>query len=269
MLKRLNISIFKPSKIAFFLKDKLGYITLYIAFLSLLASMPMILRIGFSNSAPKDIKDELTSTLIQKNNNCVIVDAKLDPNCTGEAFNYLAFRIGFNDNSENALYQVVFEEESLSFYLDQTNVRTYTYQTLKLDNLSLNLATSNDQKAFKNAIDIIYMDIKPLALVYGGLMMFMANMILYFILGHIMAFFYGLRPQKLRYRYRFIMATYALTSYFVLVLIGELYGLGLVSYLALILPYIYMGIAFRGLLKMSKIVIVSDQKDDESKDKDE
>ena len=66
-----------------------------------------------------------------------------------------------------------------------------------------------------------------------------------------------------------MMATYALTSYFVLVLIGELYGLGLLSYVALIMPYIYMGIAFRGLLRMSKIVVVRDSKQTSSDKEDE
>jgi len=57
------------------------------------------------------------------------------------------------------------------------------------------------------------------------------------------------------------MATYSTTSYFILALVAELYGLGFLMFLGMFLPFITMTIAFNGLLKMSKVVIK--KKDDE------
>ncbi|MDY0210248.1 MAG: DUF1189 family protein [Acholeplasma sp.] len=269
MLKRINISIFKPSKIAFFLKDKLSYLFLYIAFLSLLASLPMIIRLNVTNQIPREIEEEITSLFIRNVEGCSIDNGKLDSTCETTPFTYQSFSVRFNEVSNESLYQIVFEEASINFYVDKTLLKAYDYQSLDMDQLDLSLSTEADQDKLIKGINMIYKDIKPVLVIYGSFMVFFANLILFVLLALIMAFFYGLRPQKLRFRFRFIMASYALTSYFILVLIGELYGLGLVSYLALILPYVYMGIAFSGLIKMSKIVIVSNEKEDESKDEDE
>ncbi len=268
MLKRINVSIFQPSKIAFFLKDKLSYIFLYIALLSLMASFPMILSLSLSNQMPKTIKDELTSAFIRADISCQITNGVLEP-CATESFTYQT--IVFKTNSEPAqqVYQIIFERESLTFYYDTLALKTYRYDDLNMTNINLNMASEADQAVFSEATDLFYNDLKPYFVISGSTFIVGANIILYVSLALIMAFFYGLRPEKLKFKFRFMMATYALTSYFVLVLIGELYGLGLLSYVALIMPYIYMGIAFRGLLRMSKIVVVRDTKQQSSDKEDE
>jgi len=268
MLKRINVSIFQPSKIAFFLKDKLSYIFLYIALLSLMASFPMILSLSLSNQMPKTIKDELTSAFIRADISCQITNGVLEP-CATESFTYQT--IVFKTNSEPAqqVYQIIFERESLTFYYDTLALKTYRYDDLNMTNINLNMASEADQAVFSEATDLFYNDLKPYFVISGSTFIVGANIILYVSLALIMAFFYGLRPEKLKFKFRFMMATYALTSYFVLVLIGELYGLGLLSYVALIMPYIYMGIAFRGLLRMSKIVVVRDSKQTSSDKEDE
>jgi ABC-type multidrug transport system fused ATPase/permease subunit len=268
MLKRINVSIFQPSKIAFFLKDKLSYIFLYIALLSLMASFPMILSLSLSNQMPKTIKDELTSAFIRADISCQITNGVLEP-CATESFTYQT--IVFKTNSEPAqqVYQIIFEREGLTFYYDTLALKTYRYDDLNMTNINLNMASEADQAVFSEATDLFYNDLKPYFVISGSTIIVGANIILYVALALIMAFFYGLRPEKLKFKFRFMMATYALTSYFVLVLIGELYGLGLLSYVALIMPYIYMGIAFRGLLRMSKIVVVRDSKQQSSDKEDE
>ena len=268
MLKRINVSIFQPSKIAFFLKDKLSYIFLYIALLSLMASFPMILSLSLSNQMPKTIKDELTSAFIRADISCQITNGVLEP-CATELFTYQT--IVFKTNSEPAqqVYQIIFEREGLTFYYDTLALKTYRYDDLNMTNINLNMASEADQAVFSEATDLFYNDLKPYFVISGSTIIVGANIILYVALALIMAFFYGLRPEKLKFKFRFMMATYALTSYFVLVLIGELYGLGLLSYVALIMPYIYMGIAFRGLLRMSKIVVVRDSKQQSSDKEDE
>lgn len=268
MLKRINVSIFQPSKIAFFLKDKLSYIFLYIALLSLMASFPMILSLSLSNQMPKTIKDELTSAFIRADISCQITNGVLEP-CATESFTYQTIQFKTNSEPAQQVYQIIFERESLTFYYDTLALKTYRYDDLNLTNINLNMASEADQAVFSEATDLFYNDLKPYFVISGSTFIVGANIILYVALALIMAFFYGLRPEKLKFKFRFMMATYALTSYFVLVLIGELYGLGLLSYVALIMPYIYMGIAFRGLLRMSKIVVVRDTKQQSSDKEDE
>ncbi|PKK86989.1 MAG: hypothetical protein CVV63_02630, partial [Tenericutes bacterium HGW-Tenericutes-8] len=265
MLKRINVSIFQPSKIAFFLKDKLSYIFLYIALLSLLASLPMILSLSLTNQMPKMVKDELTSAFIRANFSCQITDGVLDT-CAVDEFTYQTILFKTNSEPEKGVYQIIFESESMTFYYDTLALRTYAYEDLNITDLNLNLVSQADQAVFHDATDIFYNDLKPYFVISGSLFIVGANVILYLSLALIMAFFYGLRPEKLKFKFRFMMATYALTSYFILVLIGELYGLGLLSYVALIMPYVYMSIAFKGLLQMSKIVVVRENQEREALD---
>lgn len=261
MLKRINVSIFSPSKIAFFLKDRLSYIFLYIALLSLIAGLPMSLRIALSNEMPRQMQTDIRNMIIRNNVNCQIEDGLLQA-CNHPGFSYNYINIQFNGAPISGSYVVSFNEAQMHILFDEMVLNTYTYEDLGLTNFDFTFKTENDRLAFNQALNRVYQDIKPFTVPFSFAFMLISNMLLYIILALIMAFFYGMRPEKLRFRYRFILASYALTSYFVTILIGELYGLGILSYLALILPYIYMGIAFRGLLRLSKIVVIKDDSDE-------
>ena len=160
---------------------------------------------------------------------------------------------------------MIFESDQIAFYLDTILIRNYSYETLGIENLDFQFENQSDTDSFYHATDVLFNDIKPIVVFTGTLMLFLSNLILYLLLALIMSFLYGIRPEKLKFKYRFIMSIYALTSYFVVILIGELYGLGILSYFALVLPYIYMSISFTGLLRMSKIVVVK-KDDEENKD---
>ncbi len=254
MLKRINISVFQPSKIAFFLKDKMGYVFIYMALLALLATLPMAIRLFVVSPITTDVKQEITGTFIQQAIPCEIVSGTLS--CQNpKPMTIGGIEIQFMTTPEPLKVQFIFEAKQVTLYSAGVVVDAITYTELGFENIDLSLQTQPDVDIFK--VGLVRFGDKFQSLYASTLStyIFIANFILYMLLAGIMAFSYGFRMEKLSYRYRFIMATYSTTSYFILALVAELYGLGFILFLGMILPFITMTIAFNGLLRMSKVVV--------------
>jgi hypothetical protein len=254
MLKRINISVFQPSKIAFFLKDKMGYVFLYMALLAFLATLPMAIQLFVVSPITADAKQEITGAFIQQAIPCAIVDGTLE--CQNpEPMTIGGIEIQFLATPEPLKVQFIFEANQIALYSAGVVVDSITYTELGFENIHLALQTQQDVDIFKVGLVRFGDNFQSLYASTLSTYIFIANFILYMLLAGIMAFSYGFRMEKLTYRYRFIMATYSTTSYFILALVAELYGLGFILFLGMILPFITMTIAFNGLLRMSKVVV--------------
>lgn len=260
MLKRIHISVFQPSKIAFFLKDKLGYVFLYMALLAFIAALPIMIQSFVLSPFTPSVEHELVGLFIQKAPDCIISDSKLTCTTT-EGFTYNELKIEFSQPSDTFETQFVFETEGLGLYVNRIRYEFISYEELGMQNMNLNLSNPSDVTTFKLALMTLDENYRYIYATAFSVGMFLSNLILYFAFAGIMALSYGMRMQKLNYRYRFIMAAYATTGYFIVALIAELYGLDILLLLGMILPFITMGIAFNGLLRLSKVVIR--KKDDE------
>lgn len=260
MLNRIQISVFQPRKIAFFLKDKMGYVFLYMALLALLATLPLAIQLHVVSPMTADVKQDITGVFIQKATPCQIVDGTLS--CISpESITIGGIEVLFLSAPEPLKVQFVFESKQIALYSAGVVVDAISYDELGFDNLNLALQTQQDVDIFKAGLIRFGDQFQSLYASTLSVYIFIANFILYMLLSGIMAFSYGFRMEKLTFRYRFIMATYSTTSYFILALVAELYGLGFLMFLGMFLPFITMTIAFNGLLKMSKVVIK--KKDDE------
>jgi hypothetical protein len=252
--------VFQPSKIAFFLKDKMGYVFLYMALLALLATLPMAVQLHFVSPLTADVKQDITGVFIQKAIPCEIVDGTLA--CQNpETLTIGGIEVLFLATPEPLKVQFIFEANQITLYSAGVAMDSITYTELGFENINLALQTQPDVVLFKEGLVRFTDKFQSLYANTLTIYIFIANFILYMLLAGIMAFSYGFRMEKLTYRYRFIMATYSTTSYFILALVAELYGLGFLMFLGMFLPFITMTIAFNGLLRMSKVVIK--KKDDE------
>lgn len=260
MLKRINISVFQPSKIAFFLKDKMGYVFLYMALLAFLASLPVMVKQYVGTPIDVDTKQQITGVFIQKAPDCAILAGQMACG-TQTHFDINGVSVRFLEAPTAFDIQIIFESTQIAFYSSDYPIKTVTYRELGIENLDLSLSTETDVTLFKTALDAFSGEFQPIKASYISAAIFITNFLLYISLAAIMAMSFGFRMEKLIYRYRFIMAAYATTGYFILALVAELYGIGIILFFGMILPFITMTIAFNGLLRMSKIVIR--KKDDE------
>ena len=260
MLKRINISVFQPSKIAFFLKDKMGYVFIYMALLAFLASLPVMIKQFVGTPIDIDKRQEITGIFIQKAPDCEIMDGQMTCG-TQTHFDINGITVRFLEAPVDFDIQIIFESTQIAFYSSEYLLKTVSYQQLGIENLDLSLSTEADVTLFKTALETFAIEFQPIKASYISAGIFISNFLLYISLAAIMALSFGFRVERLLYRYRFIMAAYATTGYFILALVAELYGIGIVLFFGMILPFITMTIAFNGLLRMSKIVIR--KKDDE------
>ncbi|MCU0104487.1 DUF1189 domain-containing protein [Acholeplasma vituli] len=260
MLKRIQISVFQPSKIAFFLKDKMGYVFLYMALLAFIASLPIIIKSYVLSPFTPEVEQELIGLFIQKAPDCAITNGEMT--CvTTDGFTYKDMRIHFNEPYDTFETQLVFEKTGLGFYANRTQIESLTYLELGMENFDFDLTETKDIETFKTALVKLDANYRSFYATGFSLGIFISNFVLYLAIAGIMALSYGVRLQKLNYRYRFIMAAYASTVYFIIALIAELYGLGILMLVGMILPFVMMAMAFNGLIRMSKVVIR--KKDDE------
>lgn len=254
MLKRIQVAVFQPSKIAFFLKDKMGYVFLYMALLAFLATLPMMIKSFLVSPMTPDVEQDIAGVFIQKAPDCDIIDSQLTCVTTG-GFNYGGIRISFGEPTNSIETQLVFEDNQVSLYANRTVLESITYVELGITDLNLQLTTPADVVVFKQALQTFAAEFQILYGAGFSAGLFFSNIILYLAIAGIMAMSYGFRMEKLIYRYRFIMAAYATTAYFIVALIAELYGLEILLFFGMILPFVMMSRAFNGLIRMSKVVI--------------
>lgn len=260
MIKRLNISIFSPSKIAFFLKDKKRYVLAYLLLLSFIISIPLMIQLAVSSGMSDGELKTISKQLKDQSLVCSITDYKLDSNCQSDAFEIGPFNMAVNNiESSGSNYLLVLKESGISLYFLGREITNVSYEVLKIDNLDLSLSNEVEQQKFEQVVTDLYDQTKTARNVMMVLVSTASEFILFVLLAILIAFVYGMMPQRLKYQYRFVMASYALTPYIVLLLIATLYGFEELLFLGLILPYIYMRIAYTGLLKMSRIVIKKEE----------
>jgi len=260
MIKRINISVFQPSKIAFFLKDKMGYVFLYMALLAFLASLPIMIRQYVVTPLSPESRQNITGVFIQKTPDCTITGGELTCNSNAD-FSIDSLNIRFLQAPKPYEVQIIFETNQITLYSDQLVLKSVSYVDLGITDLNLALTDEADVVLFKTALEKFALEFQSIYATMVSIGVFVTNFILYMSIAGIMAMSFGFRLEKLIYRYRFIMAAYSTTSYFVLALVAELYGLGFILLFGMILPFITMTIAFNGLLSLSKVVI--QKKDDE------
>lgn len=259
MIKRVNISVFQPTKIAFFLKDKMGYVFSYMALLAFLASLPLMVKLFVVSPLTADVKQEITGLFIQKAVDCDITSVTLVCD-TPTNFDFGGIQIRFAQQPTNMGFQLIFEENRIVLYSATYELRSVTYEKMGLSDIDLSLNSQTDIDQFKTALVPFVEAFQPVYATAISIAVFISNFLLYMAIAGIMAYSFGFRPEKIAYKFRFIMATYATTSYFILALVAELYGFGYILAFGMILPFITMTLAFNGLLKMS---IVIRKKDDE------
>jgi hypothetical protein len=229
------------------------------ALLAFLASLPLMVKLFIVSPLTANVKQEITGLFIQKAVACDITSGALV--CDSPTnFNAGGVQIRFAQPPADMGFQLIFEPNRIVLYAATYELRAVTYEELNLSDIDLSLSTQTDVDQFKAAL-IPFVDVfQPIYAATVSIAVFVSNFLLYMAIAGIMAYSFGFRMEKLAYQFRFKLATYATTSYFLLALIAELYGFGFILAFGMILPFITMTIAFNGLLKMS---IVIRKKDDE------
>lgn len=261
MFKRINTGLFNPTEIKNFIKDKIWYVLLYILFLSILASIPVFIELA----VVKDVDPRLQNSVVTK-----IQSKKLEGNI--EDYKYVGeeiplvnfneqFFIGALTNDYQRLgFVFLFNEDKLNVYAGGVLYKEYTYEELKLETFDFQLDKKADRNSLGEAINIIFKDNKAL---YNTSLSFIAvgnsfvsGLFLILMLTLLTAF----SMPKIVYRYRFIMASYASTAYFLAHLLERLFAIDSLNIIGVVFAIIAVRKAHAGFFKL---VINVRRKEDE------
>jgi|SRR5690554_1631870 len=230
MFKRIYTNLFTPSEIGKYLKDKVGYVILYILFLSLLATIPIIIQLSYTDIREDSFNKSIISSVSAKGLDAQIIDYKYTGS-TIEPFavsNYMF--LGANSNNPNAMgITFMFNDENLNVYTAGQIISSYSYEALNLEALNLNLKDSLDKDKMEHAFSIVYKDYKPYIIVGESIGTVITQTILVLILILLFTGLYSFQIPKLLLKYRFVLISYASTVYFFTVLLDNLFGLEFIS----------------------------------------
>lgn len=250
MFKRFYVSIFQPKLTGSFLKDKLPYVFIYILFLSLIVNIPSIIESSFQKNFNPSIKRSLESTLYKSETTATIIDYQLT---TDESLIYQAdsgsYAITFNGSPTSLNISFNFKKDTLELYVGPTLVNTYTYRDLELESIEFNMKKSQDRITFDHLLSKVYLDVKPL-FITGSILAFIFNeFVTYILLVLISVWSYSYFRPKLKMRYRFIMASYGFSVFFITVLLANLYDFQLLRVLGVILGFSFTRKAYIYLIQ--------------------
>ncbi|NLN50265.1 MAG: hypothetical protein GX149_01395 [Acholeplasmataceae bacterium] len=255
MFKRIKISLLNPSAIGQFIKDKVGYVFLYILFLSLFVSIPTIVKRSTTKTIDPVISQGVVNTLYTQKIEGKIVNAKASAQSIAPKSATSTVYVGFfTDDVIRAGIVFVFNEYTFDVYYAGIKVNSYSYEILGLEELTFNMTKTVDREKIIKALDFIYLDFKSITTTITSISAFIGSFISGMFIALLMTASYAFVTPKLNIRYRFILAAYSVSIYYLMNLFSVLYGLELLSFVGIVLAVVFMGRAFRKLILLTKIV---------------
>ena len=257
MFNRFKTSLFQPSKIADFQKDSSLKTFLYYVILALLATIPSIILIfstvGLDYQDKQNIRNELRDVEIPYE----IVDYELIKNINNDEkyyqiklsetnillFTELEFeKVEFNPIHVGSL--IMFTKDEVVYhsqFFEVIRIKYSNYEEIK--NINFNGATTNDSTFWNTVFPIVnglLVEYNPKTRIVNSAIILFAQAFLLLIFSLLVAFFQRIKLASILIFGKIWQLTiYAMTPFTIITLIGDLYGLGILSYLGVFVSYIY------------------------------
>lgn len=254
MIRRLNVSLFKAEEIGKYLKDKVGYVILYILFLSLIVTIPKIIQLSVNNSLDSTTINRAVGAIQSSDIDGKIVDYKY----VGKSFSPISlggqYYFGVKSKDTNkAGFVFMLEEEQIDIYAAGQKTDSLSLKHLELENLDFKLSQKVDRDNLGNTFNSIYLEYKTINVVMNSITEFFAQFILAIFLIFLVVAINSFMQPKMIFKYRFILTSYASTVYFLTVLLDQLFGVTFISFIGIIMMSINLRKAYTRLLKITLI----------------
>lgn len=264
MIRRLNVSISQPGKIGMFMKDKLWISLLFVFIVSILCSIPTIIKVssynGFDTNIISDI-DNVYKIIKNANNDenkylpkVEIKDYRLSGTGNG-GFVYGEFGFYFNEKPINMVYDLLFTDDSIEFHMAGILMKDYSYESLGLDNVDFrNLDTKDDDfTKVVRALEHIFNDNKSTWVTVEIGSAIGVTILRHFIVALILAIA-AMFGSFIPFKYIYKLAIYAVTIYQISLLFYELFNAIIFRYVGIILALVYIRKAMRNIIAIKKKV---------------
>ncbi len=262
MFNRIKTSLLNPSAIGQFIKDKVGYVFLYILFLSLCVSLPSIIKTSLADEMDVSVKESIIEYLYVN---------KIDGEIKNGALTALSLEpqkvitniyVGVNSSEVNKQGIIfLFQDLVLEIHYSTFFIASYSYSELGLNDLSLKMVYQTDKVKLGAAFDKIYFDYQPAIVAFSIVYTFIFNVVSGLIVILLLTLFYQFVQPKLHFKHRFVLATYSSFIYYLMLLFSVLFQFSSLRIIGLLLAVIFMNKAFKRLVLV--MVIAQKEKKDE------
>lgn len=266
MFNRLKISISKPGFVFAFVKDKASNIFKHLLLMMLIMGLPIIIA---AINKPEELfpsTNEIAQGISKKflADDLSIIDNKLvNPNHVTNGFIYNDYAVIVGDSDMGATGFVIhFKTNNIEIYAQVSNFMKQPYKTVSYEAAGLN------NTAFTaDNVSLISNQIINLLLAQGTLKTFkvfqvlFANIIEYLFIALLLTFLFRMSNRlPLPFKSSFAISVYLTSIWGIILLILTLFGLAHLSFIALLVVYIYHIWAYRSISVIRKIGV--EKKDD-------
>jgi len=255
MFKRMTTSLSKPPLAVFFMKDSWGRALLYLFFIPLLLTIPLLIQSAIKPGMTISRYDQLVqviqtdftvpNTTIQNGILTYESDKKVK-------FDHFTLYIG-NLEMDQSTIAIRFESADLVLYMNRVEIDRMSYEEINLLEHDFSINSLENSKKLSSSIRVLYNENDSLMMIDIMLLYFFGlyDYIFYVLLMAIMMMIFVPRIQ-IPFRYRFKLSIYLSTILIFLQLALSLFGLSQLDFLGVFALYFYHIWAYRSMKTIQK-----------------
>ena len=251
MYNKIKTSLFTPSKIIEFINDKWTFIWLYFFMLVLILLIPNVIvhttSKGFNPYQYQNL-DYFVKNELRVKGQIENYELNIESGYHGrfERFDFIVT----NDNLQmdlSSAHMIIMSKYSMKYVFNQIEVSSKTYQELGLESYDFKDKTTANQRELIAVIDEFYemnkSSIIPFIIAEEAIVIAIDILIFIVIIS-----VFNFKP--IPFKFKFKINLYAATIYVLLSLFATLTQIGLLSYIGIILMFIYSNRAFRRVISI-------------------
>jgi len=255
MYKRFKDSLESPKKVFMYANDSFWRIFGYILIMSFLLSLPVTITALYKPEllfpSTSALESKIKANFIEEDYK--IVDGKFINEGQNKFFTLGYFSYSFskvNENNDN-FYHIVFEEETLSFYIGNrymmNKYNSISYKDLEMENMEFTLNNAGD---IASKIQMINNGGVATLLVFQSFLEAMLDFLFMALLFTLFTLIFLRLPIKFKILFKF--SVYLLTGWVSFILLARLFGLSEILFLDAIIICIYYYLAFKSVKIIKK-----------------
>lgn len=268
MFRKLKISLSKPAFVFAFVKDRAFQVIKYLLFIILLMTLPAIIA-AFNKPGMLFPSNQTITSGIQKNfldDGYAIVDNKLvNPNNISKRFFTSEYIIVVGEKGQDSSGVVIqFSEEAIDIYMQVGTFSKQQYSSIKYENTNLNDIVFNAENASKisySILDVLKDD--TMLRTMKVFQIYFANLVEYLFIALLLTLLFKMGNRlSLPFKNSFVISIYLTSVWAITMLILTLFNIRFLSFLPIVIAYIYHILAYRSI---KTIRTIQGGKDNENK----
>lgn len=249
MFERIRTSLTRPKLTIYFIKDSWGKVIRHLLFIPLLLLLPLVLSLLVSPGMSFDRYIKMNEAIkTDFRMDAVIEDGLLTyQEATMVRFDHFTLHMGYPPSMFSS-FSIVFEPEHLVLYAANMEMARNNYVNLGLENHDFSSTLTADTSQLSMAVQT-FIEAQPILVYIDFNITYLAGLVDYLLMAFLMSILMMLFVYRVQlpYAYRFKLSIYLTTCHVFLQLLLVLFNLQVLSFLNLLVVYMYHVWTFRSI----------------------